>query len=110
MGFSGICAHHGLRAGRPGYFAKSVVSLRASLREEKLMKRSFARLSAAFAFALAAGTIPVALAAPAGAATPVQTCKKVTGSATFTPGLTNTPRDNVVKAKEIGRASCRERV
>lgn len=39
------------------------------------------------------------LALPAGAVTPVQTCKTVTGSATFSPGLTNTPRNNTVKAK-----------
>jgi hypothetical protein len=63
------------------------------------MKRNFARLSAGFAFVLAAGMVPVAVAAPAGAATPLQTCKKVTGSATFTPGLKNTPANNTVKAK-----------
>jgi len=63
------------------------------------MNRVLARLSAAFAFALAVGTATAVLATPTGAATPLQTCKKVTGSATFTPGLTNTPRNNVVKAK-----------
>jgi hypothetical protein len=36
--------------------------------------------------------------APAGAAI-VQKCTKITGTATFTPGLTNTPRDNTVRAK-----------
>ena len=63
------------------------------------MKRTFARVSAGLAFALAAGTVTAVMAAPVGAATPVQTCKKVTGSATFTPGLTNTPRTNTVKAR-----------
>ena len=64
------------------------------------MKRTFARACAGLAFALAAGTVTAVVAAPLGAATPPQqTCKKVTGSATFTPGLTNTPRNNVVKAK-----------
>jgi hypothetical protein len=63
------------------------------------MHRRFARLSAGLAFALAAGTVTAVMAAPVGAATPLQTCKTVKGSATFTPGLTNTPRDNVVKAK-----------
>jgi hypothetical protein len=40
------------------------------------------------------------MAVPSGAATkpPLQVCRKVTGSATFTPGLTNAPRNNTVKA------------
>ena len=65
------------------------------------MKRKFARLSAVFALAIAAAPLTVIAVAPttAGAATPVQKCTVAKGSATFTPGLTNTARDNVVKAK-----------
>jgi hypothetical protein len=44
---------------------------------------------------VAFGMIPVS---PASAAV-VQSCKTTSGTVTFTPGLTNTPRDNVVKAK-----------
>ncbi len=51
------------------------------------------------AVATLAGGIGALGAAPSGAAAPVQTCTKVTGSATFTPGLTNTPRNNTVNAK-----------
>jgi hypothetical protein len=43
-------------------------------------------------------------AEPAAAAV-VQTCGHVQGSATFTPGLTNTPTDNVVRAK-AAETSC----
>ncbi len=41
----------------------------------------------------------VAFASPGSAATPVQTCTTVKGSATFTPGLTGTPANQTVKAK-----------
>jgi hypothetical protein len=65
------------------------------------MKRTLARLSAVFALAIAAAPLTAISVAPsAGAATPPkQVCKKVAGTATFTPGLVNTPRDNTVKAK-----------
>jgi hypothetical protein len=65
------------------------------------MKRTFAGFSAAFALAIAAAPLTVISVAPAAAATkpPIQVCRSVTGSATFTPGLVNTPRDNTVKAK-----------
>jgi len=63
------------------------------------MKRSISRWSALFALTLAAGTVSAVMAVPAEAATPLQVCRTVKGTATFTPGLTNTPRDNVVKAK-----------
>jgi hypothetical protein len=65
------------------------------------MKRTIARLSAVCALALAAAPLTAISVAPnAGAATPpIQVCRTLKGSATFTPGLTNTPRDNVVKAK-----------
>jgi len=39
------------------------------------------------------------------AAVVVQTCGHVQGSATFTPGLTNTPTDNVVRAR-ASETSC----
>ena len=65
------------------------------------MVRTIARLSAVAVLAL-----PMALvtANPAAAAV-VQTCGHVQGSATFTPGLTNTPTDNVVRAK-AAETSC----
>jgi hypothetical protein len=63
------------------------------------MKRKFGRSSALFALAMVAAPLTViATATPASAAV-VQTCKVVKGTATFTPGLVNTPKDNVVKAK-----------
>jgi hypothetical protein len=63
------------------------------------MNRSISRWSALFALALAAGTVTAVMAVPSGAATPpMQVCRTLKGSATFTPGLTNTARDNTVKA------------
>jgi hypothetical protein len=59
------------------------------------MVRSLARVSALVALALPGAVVA---AQPAGAAV-LQSCAHVSGSATFTPGLTNTPRNNVVKAK-----------
>jgi hypothetical protein len=58
--------------------------------------KALAQLAALATLALGAG---VAAAPPSMAAPPVQTCTKVAGSATFTPGLTNTPRNNTVNAK-----------
>ena len=59
------------------------------------MVRTLARVTAIAALAL-----PMAfVAAEPAAAAVVQTCGHVNGTATFTPGLTNTPTDNVVKAK-----------
>jgi hypothetical protein len=66
------------------------------------MKRTLARFSAGLALVLAAAPLTAIAVAPskAGAAPPPnQVCRKVTGNATFTPGLVNAPRDNTVKAK-----------
>jgi hypothetical protein len=60
------------------------------------MTKTVGRLAALATLAVGLGAVS---AAPSGAAAPVQTCTKVTGSATFTPGLTNTPRNNTVNAK-----------
>lgn len=59
------------------------------------MVRTLARLTAVGVLAL-----PMALvvAEPASAAV-LQTCAHVQGTATFTPGITNTATDNVVRAK-----------
>jgi hypothetical protein len=59
------------------------------------MVRTLARITA-----IGALMLPMAFvgAQPAGAAV-LQSCAHVTGSATFTPGLTNTPSDNTVRAK-----------
>lgn len=48
--------------------------------------------------ALALGTTAL-VASPGSAATAVQSCATVKGSATFTPGLTSTPANQTVKAK-----------
>ena len=65
------------------------------------MVRTFARLTAVAVLAL-----PMALvSANPAAAVAVQTCGHVQGSATFTPGLTNTPTDNVVRAR-ASETSC----
>ena len=57
------------------------------------MVRTIARISAVAMLAL-----PMAfIAANPAAAAVVQTCGHVQGTATFTPGLTNTPTDNVVQ-------------
>ena len=58
--------------------------------------KTVVRLTALATLAVGIGVVG---AAPSGAAAPVQTCTKVTGSATFTPGLTNTPTNNTVNAK-----------
>jgi hypothetical protein len=58
--------------------------------------KTVARLAALATLAVGIGVVG---ASPGGAAPPVQTCKTVTGSATFTPGLTNTPTNNTVNAK-----------
>ena len=62
------------------------------------MNRTLARLSLCGVLALGAGALS---ATPMGAATapPVQSCAHVTGSITFTPGLTNTPANQTVAAK-----------
>jgi hypothetical protein len=66
------------------------------------MTRTFTRLIAAMALVIPA----LALGAqPAGAAT-FQNCAKVAGTATFTPGLTNTPRDNTVRVANGTQTSC----
>ena len=50
------------------------------------------------AAALATSGLAIVVAAPAGAATPLQTCKKYSGKGTITPGLSTTPKDQVIKA------------
>ena len=62
------------------------------------MRRSSMRVSALMAVALAAGGVTAFMAAPAYAA-PLQSCAKVSGTATFAPGLTNAPKNNVITAK-----------
>lgn len=59
------------------------------------MVRTIARLSVVAMLALPMAFIA---AEPAGAAVVLQTCGHVYGSATFTPGITNTATDNVVRA------------
>jgi len=60
------------------------------------MKQTFVRLSLVGALALGMSALG---AAPGNAATAVQTCTTLKGTATLTPGLTNTPADQTVKAK-----------
>jgi len=60
------------------------------------MKRSVMHASAMLAAAFALSGI---VATPAVAAAPTQSCTKVTGTATFAPGLTNTAKNNTVTAK-----------
>lgn len=62
------------------------------------MRGSLGRVSAAMALALAASAVTAITATPAMAA-PVGSCATVTGSATFSPGLGNTPADNTITAK-----------
>jgi hypothetical protein len=62
------------------------------------MRGSLGRVSAVMALGLAASAITAFTATPAMAA-PVGTCKTVTGTATFAPGLTNTPANNTITAK-----------
>jgi hypothetical protein len=59
------------------------------------MKRTWTR--AGFAFALAAGSIVLGFASPAGAA--VNSCKNLAGTATFSPGLTTTAHNQKITAK-----------
>jgi hypothetical protein len=59
------------------------------------MVRTLVRVSALVALVL---PLAVVVAQPASAAV-VQSCAHMSGTATFTPGLTNTPRDNTVRAK-----------
>ena len=60
------------------------------------MKQLSGRLSLVGALALGMTALG---AAPGNAATAVQTCSTVKGSATFSPGLSNTPANQTVKAK-----------
>ena len=60
------------------------------------MVRTLARLSAVAVLALPMAFIA---AEPAAAATTVGTCAHVQGTATFTPGVTSTPTDQVIRAK-----------
>lgn len=64
------------------------------------MRGSLGRVSAALAVALAASALPAITASPAVAA-PVGSCKTVTGSATFAPGLSYTPANNTITAKGV---------
>jgi hypothetical protein len=48
---------------------------------------------------VAACALSGVIATPAVAAAPAQSCAKVTGTATFAPGLSNTPKNNTVTAK-----------
>ena len=58
-----------------------------------LFKRGSLLLAAA-----ALVTSGIAISAPAGAATPVQKCAAYSGKGTITPGLSTTPKDQVIKA------------
>jgi len=60
------------------------------------MVRTLARVGAIVALALPMAAV---VAQPAAAATVFGRCATVKGSATFSPGITNTPRDNTVTAK-----------
>ena len=62
------------------------------------MRGYLGRVSAALAVVLAASAVTAITAAPAMAA-PLQSCATVTGTATFSPGLGNTPADNTITAK-----------
>jgi hypothetical protein len=63
------------------------------------MRRTLLRgtLAVALALTLAFATI-VVRASPGGAATPLQVCAHIAGSATFAPGLTSTPKNSTLKA------------
>jgi len=61
----------------------------------EFMRRGTLLVAAA---ALATSGLAIVVATPAGAATPVQTCKKYSGKGTITPGLSTTPKDQVIKA------------
>lgn len=62
------------------------------------MKQDFKLVRAAFALALAAGAMTAFTAAPAGAAT-ANSCAHVKGSATFTPGITTTSKNQTINSK-----------
>jgi hypothetical protein len=62
------------------------------------MRREFKVVRAACALALAAGAMSVVSATPAGAAT-ANSCKTLKGTATFTPGITTTPKNQTIKSK-----------
>jgi hypothetical protein len=67
------------------------------------MKAHLKLMNATFALALAAGAMAAFTAAPAGAAV-VSSCKKLGGTATFSPGIGATPKDQTIKSvgKETG--------
>jgi len=60
------------------------------------MVRTVARVLAVATLVVPAAVIATELPA---AAVPVQSCAHVSGTATFSPGLTNTPTNNTVRAK-----------
>jgi len=60
------------------------------------MKQLLGRVSLVGALALGLTALG---AAPSNAAAPAQSCATVKGSATFSPGLTNTPANQTIKAK-----------
>jgi|SRR3954453_15131524 len=62
------------------------------------MKREFKLLRVTFALALGAGALSVVAASPAGAAT-ANSCAKLSGTATFSPGVTTASRNQVIKSK-----------
>jgi len=62
---------------------------------KRLITRGSTLLAAA---AIATAGLAIAPGATAGAATPVQKCTKATGTGTITPGLSTTPKDQVIKA------------
>jgi len=62
------------------------------------MKRQFKVARVAFALALGAGALSVVSASPASAAV-ANSCKTLKGTATFTPGITTTPRNQTIKSK-----------
>src|SRR4051812_25294035 len=62
------------------------------------MKRQIKAARVAFALALGAGALSVIASSPVSAAT-ANSCKTLKGSATFTPGITATARNQTIKSK-----------
>ena len=62
------------------------------------MKRQFKVARVGFTLALGVGAMSVMTAGPASAAT-VNSCKTLKGTATFTPGITTTAKDQTIKSK-----------
>ena len=62
------------------------------------MKRALKMLSVTFTVAMTAGAIAAFAASPAGAAT-ANSCAHVSGTATFTPGITTTQKNQTINSK-----------